>query len=223
MKTLRVIECAGLIGLLLGACSWSVRTPSVQTQKNGENAEITQSPAVVESEQSNKTSIQEELYQTVAIANLADENYQFCTKPPSYKAPSGLDVRGWCFVFRKTGARVVGIYGYWAPKDSARICVSGTAKGNTVSGSAYEIVEGGSEPITITPEDITRLSRGNVWNDGSEEGDYLRVSIPHLYSTGKYPSSGYYAWMHYDNVQLDLSRFYQRDIGRLIPPEKCPN
>lgn len=223
MKILQGIVCTILLGLLLNDCNEVAKIQSVEGRKSAQSTTVAQIPAVVESEQSSKTSTQQKPSQKVTVASLADENYQFCTKPPSYKAPSGLDVKGWCFVFRKTGARVVGIYGYWAPKDSARICISGTAKGNTVSGSGYEIVEGGSEPITIIPEDITRLSRGDVWNDGSEEGDYLRVSIPHLYSTGKYPSGGYYAWMRYDNVQLDLSRFYQRDIGKLIPPEKCPN
>lgn len=47
MKTLRVIGCAGLIGLLLGACGWFVQTLLFQTQKNGENTAVVQTPAVV--------------------------------------------------------------------------------------------------------------------------------------------------------------------------------
>lgn len=221
MKTLKVIECVGLISLVLSTCSWSVRTLLISVQKQGENTKVAQIPVFIKPEQSNKTSTQEKPSQKVAIADLADGNYQFCTKPPSYQASSGLDVKGWCFIFRKAGERAIGIYTFWAPSDYAQICINGTAKGNTVSGSGYEIVEGGSEPITDV--DITKLSRGGIWDNWNGEGNNLRVDIPHLYSTNKYPSGGYYAWIRYESVQLDLSKFYQRDVGKLIPPKKCPN
>lgn len=44
----KIIVCVGLIGLLLGACSWSIRTLPVLAQKNGENTAVVQTPQVVE-------------------------------------------------------------------------------------------------------------------------------------------------------------------------------
>lgn len=217
----RVIGCIGLIVLLLGACSWSVRKPSIPVQKNGDNTTVTQTPVVVESEESTKPTTQEKPPQKVVIKNLVDGNYKLCTEPPTSKTSSGEDWYGWCFIFRKTGNHVVGIYTYWAPSDYARICISGRANGNTVSGSGYEILEGGSEPIT--PESTAiHLSRGGVWDDWFEDGNNLRVGPNRLYSTGKYPRSYYYAWTIYDSAQLDLNGFYQRDLEKLILPEKCP-
>lgn len=176
-------------GLLLSACSWSVRTSSVPAQKNGENTAVVQTPAVVEPEQSSKASIQEKPSQKVAIADLADGNYKFCTESPSYQAPSGLDVKGYCFVFRKTNKSVVGQYFYSAPKGDRRVCISGVLNGNMVTGVGYELMFGWSEPVK--PADIASMPPEATWGDS--KGRSLKISPPRLYATGK--DAAGYLWL----------------------------
>lgn len=211
--------CIGLMGLLLSACS-DVRTPLVQVQKNGQNTKVAQTPPAVEPEQINKTSTPGKPSQQLAIANLVDGNYRLCTELPTTKTSSSDHKYGWCFLFMKNSERVTGIYTYWEQSNYARICISGIARGYTVSGSGYEAIEAFSKPIKSN--DIARFPRGGIWDDWNKKGSNLIVGIPRLYSTGKHPNGRYYGWIIYDNIKLNLSGFHQHNLGKLTPPKKCP-
>lgn len=210
----------GLISLLLGACSQSIIIP-FQARQAEENATVYQTPAPIKPKQSSEPSTKEEPFAKNTIANLVDGNYRLCTEPPNTKTSSRDNKYGWCFLFMKNSERITGIYTYWEQSNYARICISGIARGYTVSGSGYEAIEASSKPIKLN--DIARFPRGGIWDDWNQQGSNLIVGIPRLYSTGRYPDGRYYGWITYDNIKLNLSEFHQHNLGKLTPPKKCPS
>lgn len=210
----------GLISLLLGACSQSVITP-FQPHQTEESVTVHQTPATVKAKQSSELNTKEESFPKIALANLVDGNYRLCTEPPTTKTSSREDKYGWCFLFMKNSERVTGIYTYWEQSNYARICISGIARGYTISGSGYEAIEASSKPIKAN--DTARFPRGGIWDDWNKQGSNLIVGIPRLYSTGKYSDGRYYGWIIYDNIKLNLTEFHQHSLGKLTPPKKCPS
>ena len=69
------------------------------------------------------------------VESMPSGNYRFCVNPPSQEIePDGFRSDfGPCFLFQKTGDRVVGIY-LFSENDDA--CVSGSVRGNVVRGEA---------------------------------------------------------------------------------------
>jgi hypothetical protein len=177
------------------------------------------------SRESKNISDQEVLQQKVIIEDLPDGSYGFCKQPTSKKVTS--DLEGWCFIFRKNQNHIVGLYTLWLPSDYARICINGTVENNKITGSGYEIIEGYSKPITT--HDIAKLTERmladkGIWDNSEiEGGNNLKVNILNLYSTEKYPNGQHYAWIRYQDLQLNLNGFERRNLGKNFPQERCPN
>jgi hypothetical protein len=161
-----------------------------------------------------------QMTQAINIASLTDGKYQICTEPFSQDKP---DVYGWCFFFWKQGERVTGWYTYWQPSDYARICIEGTIERDRIIGKGYETIEGWDKPITSA--DIDRISEQiaadkGIWDNWNEEGKNLRVDRASSYEQSR-DSSGYYAWIEYKKIELDLSGFYRRNIEKMAFSGNC--
>jgi YD repeat-containing protein len=149
----------------------------------------------------------------------------------------------WCFEFNKFNSNIVGTYSYQSPKDTAQICIEGFAKDNQVKGVGYELIQYGETKPDIQEEklrisqDTSFVSKEGYWDNsqsGDETGNNLKVDSPHFYKLIEPEQEGndYWVWMRFDIAQLDLSKFYQRELrtsryqGKLrevIPVANCVN
>jgi hypothetical protein len=225
MKSIKVTVSFAVISLLLNSCNLPANTASFQANRAKEKANVqasTDSSSKQEKNENSQISLPDK-----SVENLSDGNYRLCTEPSSPQLPESQQIDGWCLRFTKQGKSIVGVYAPFLHKGDAQICIDGIVEGNKVRGSGYEIVEGGSEPVRLTQEDLTRFHGNGVRDaDGSlENKSNLRVNVPQVYRTGKYSdaSNRYYAWVKYDNIMLDLDKFFRRNPGRYAVPKKCPN
>ncbi|MGB3238018.1 MAG: lysozyme inhibitor LprI family protein [Geitlerinemataceae cyanobacterium] len=139
----------------------------------------------------------------VQIADLPDGNYRYWTG-----TPQGLTVTdeelinggGILFRFRKSGDRIVGIYGRI---DDETICINGRISGNTVAGNAVQTEEPFIPAIVLSSDDNFA-----AW----DESAYLKVR------RGR--RAGNYA--RYESALLELSNFNRINAGSQLPPGQCP-
>jgi hypothetical protein len=158
--------------------------------------------------------------QSVNMVSLTDGQYQICTEPFSQNQPSAY---GWCFFFWKEGEKVTGWYTYWQPSDYARICIEGLIEVDRVIGKGYELIESWDKPVTNTDIAfiVERIAKEKgMWDNWNETGKNLRVSHASLYQQGR-DSRGYYAWIEYQKVELELSGFYRRNTEKTTFSRKC--
>lgn len=157
--------------------------------------------------------------QTAALAQssvqtLRDGNYRFCSNPPPRNRVNDLYLvnAGYCYVFRKTGNRLVG--DYYDPKTLGEesVCVSGTLGNNIVSGEGREFI--GSVGRQSTPPN----SNGDRLVNWDNKG-YLKVARAIL--VGKPGSVG--TSVRYRRASLNLNGFYRYNAGTGQPPRDCFN
>jgi uncharacterized protein YecT (DUF1311 family) len=137
------------------------------------------------------------------IADLPDGNYRYWTGTPqgvTVTEEELINAGGILFRFRKTGDRIVGIYGQI---DNETICISGRVNGNTVAGSAVQTEEP-FIPATVLSGDDNFAA----WDPSG----YLKVR------RGR--KSGNYA--RYESALLELSNFSRINAGSNLPPSQCP-
>lgn len=137
------------------------------------------------------------------IADLPDGNYRYWTGTPqgvTVTEEELINAGGILFRFRKTGDRIVGIYGQI---DNETICISGRVNGNTVAGSAVQTEEP-FIPATVLSSDDNFAA----WDPSG----YLKVR------RGR--KSGNYA--RYESALLELSNFSRINAGSQLPPSQCP-
>jgi hypothetical protein len=228
MKIIKAIASFTVVSLFLSNCTLPAETVPFQANQAKETVN-NQAPTDGSSKQEQKENLPRNLpYESVE--NLLDGSHRLCTEPlfPQLPEERQKQIYVWCFSFRKNGNNIVGIYTYRAPKDTARICVNGKVKDNIIRGSGYEIVEGGSNPVKLAQKDFIRFYNNGTWDDnlrGEKAANYLRVSMPHLFRTGRYTdnSNRYYAWIRYENITFDMNQFYQRSIESYLLPKQCPD
>lgn len=141
--------------------------------------------------------------QKAQIADLPDGNYRYWTG-----TPQGLTVTneelinggGILFRFRKSGDRIVGIYGRI---DDETICINGRISGNTVAGNAVQTEEPFIPAIVLSSDDNFA-----AWDPSA----YLKVR------RGR--RAGNYA--RYESALLELSDFNRINAGSQLPPNQCP-
>lgn len=141
--------------------------------------------------------------QKAKIADLPDGNYRYWTG-----TPQGLTVTneqlinggGILFHFRKTGDRIVGIYGQI---DNETICIDGRVSGNTIAGNAVQTEEPFIPAIVLSSDDNFA-----AWDPSA----YLKVR------RGR--RAGNYA--RYESALLELSAFNRINAGSQLPPSHCP-
>lgn len=145
------------------------------------------------------------------ISSLPDGNYRFCSEPPTLDP--NFQEAGWCFIFRKTGNRVIG--NYFAAQKEQTICITGVANNNTVTGIGLEFWYGWDRPVSL--EGIPETE----WWDSPEIGGgrlkARRLSIISRSNDG----NSYSAWIRYDSVQVNLNGFHRYSAGNKLPPGKC--
>jgi hypothetical protein len=207
----KLIGCFGLTSLLFVACNLSVQ-----------KSPIAKSPLATETRKPSEFQEAEaQLSKTFQLKDLPDGNHLFCTKSPSFNARSGIRERGYCFIFKKIKNNIIGSYFYFAPKGDNSACIKGSFSENIVTGVGYDYIFSSNKPIISATVD--NYPYDPIWDEPieDEEGGKLKVSRPYLYSTSEI-AGDYYGWRRYDSIQLNLSKFYQRDIEKRSPPEKCP-
>ncbi len=174
------------------------------------------------------------------IENLPNGNYRYCSEPASQPNTNDFDGEAWCFEFSKESDNIVGTYSYQAPKDTRQICIEGEAEGNNITGVGYEIIEYGKtkpdleqEKIEIS-KDMVFTSKEDFWDnyDFVQNSFNLKAYSPHFYRLLKplKPGNNYMAWIRFENVELNLSNFHQRELRKysyqgkikeVIPVGKC--
>ncbi|MDZ8054156.1 MAG: hypothetical protein RMX68_017295 [Aulosira sp. ZfuVER01] len=135
---------------------------------------------------------------SVKVADLADDNYQFC----SQSAPQDWrDGAGVCFVFAKIGNRVDGYYGY--PHSDDFICLRGKVDGNRIAGEALAISWAVHQQNQIPEsafhwdsEKRLTISQGNIIRTTKDGEDPIE-------------------WIFYRNALLNIDGFYQYNRPRM--------
>lgn len=148
---------------------------------------------------------------TDAIANLTDGNYRYCTEPPSLDR--NFEEGGWCFIFRKSGNRVVG--NYFAAQKEQAICISGVLNNNTVSGTGLELWYGWDKPVSLEG-----IPESQWWDSPEIGGGRLRSNRLSIISRSD-DANSYSAWIRYGSVQLNLNGFHRYSAGTRLAPFKC--
>jgi hypothetical protein len=242
MKIFNKLGLFCLVSSLFCACSASVDTDN-KLVKNKKITSENSSSLINVSKESKNISNQEELQQEVAIEDLPDGNYRFCSKPASIENINGFDGEAWCFEFNKFNSNVVGTYSYQAPKDTAQICIEGFATDDQVKGIGYQLIQYGETKPDIEEEklrishDTSFVSKEGYWDNsqrGDETGNNLKVGFPNFYKLIEPEQEGndYWVWMRFDIAQLDLSKLYQRELRtsryqrklrEVIPVANCVN
>jgi hypothetical protein len=244
MKIPKILGFVSLVSLLFCSCSASVDTSNKLVENKKVTSENLNSIINVSKESKNiSISDKNQLKQNNTIENLPDGSYRFCLKPASIENTNGFDGEAWCFEFNKFNSNVVGTYSYQAPKDTAQICIEGFAKGNQVKGVGYELIQYGETKPDIEEEklrlsqDSSFISTEGYWDNsqrGDETGNNLKVDFPNFYKLIEPEQEGndYWAWIRFDIAQLDVSKFYQRELrthlyqGKLqeiFPVTNCVN
>lgn len=134
----------------------------------------------------------------VKVADLADNNYQFCSQsdPQDWRDGAGV-----CFVFAKIGNRLDGYYGY--PHSDDFICLRGKVDGNRIAGEALAISWAGHQQNLIPEsafhwdsEKRLTISQGNIVHTTKDGEDTIE-------------------WILYRNALLDIDGFYQYNRPRM--------
>ena len=150
---------------------------------------------------------QESTQRQSSLQRLANGNYKVCSKPPS----TSIDT-GYCFVFRKSGNRVVGDYYDTKTLGEEGVCMSGTLSNRTVRGEAIEEI--GSVGRQNTPPN----SSGKRLVNWDKEG-YLKVARASVLRTYEVPHS--YKTVRYRSALLNLNSFSRYNAGTQSPPRTC--
>lgn len=148
-----------------------------------------------------------------SIQSLPDGNYRFCSNPPPSRQASDQELlkAGYCFVFRKTGNRIVGNYFDSSTSGEDNVCVTGTLSNNSVTGEGLQSSQG-------LPNGMSNFSGSRLTN--WEKSGYLKVAQAKLLRT--YEQTGY-SEIHYRRAVLNLSNFSRYNAGTYPPPTKCFN
>ena len=150
-----------------------------------------------------------------SIQSLPNGNYRFCSNPPPSSIVSDLEVlaAGHCFVFRKTGNRVVGDFVDMSAYGEINVCAVGTVSGNTIKGEALE---------NLLPEDrplpVERKFQGITPRNWDNNG-YLKVAR----ASATYVQSEDYVLtsIRYRTALLNLDGFHRYNAGTRTPPTSC--
>ncbi|HIK31348.1 MAG TPA: DUF1311 domain-containing protein [Oscillatoriales cyanobacterium M59_W2019_021] len=137
------------------------------------------------------------------IADLPDGNYRYWTGTPQGLTVSDeelINAGGALFRFRKSGDRIVGIYGII---NGETICINGRIRGNTVAGNAVQTEEPFIPAIVLSSDDTFA-----AWDPSA----HLQVR------RGR--SSGNF--VRYESALLELSQFNRINAGSQLPPSQCP-
>ena len=165
------------------------------------------------------------------IENLPNDNYSYCSDPNPYPYEDKIDAHRYCFIFTKTGNKIVGFYSYRAPKDTPQICIEGTPKSNLITGVGYEEISPGSQPYTEEEfsnlEELPLSKQLSYWDDlkGFQGGLNLKVGNPSWYklSSAMNEPGSYWVTRRYGIAKLDLSDFEYIEIDDLSQFAKCTN
>jgi hypothetical protein len=148
-----------------------------------------------------------------SIPSLSNGNYRFCSNPPPSDAVSDEEflAAGHCFLFRKTGNRVVGAFFDMSTYGEVSVCATGTISGNTVTGEALESFPvdeiqlepkfQGATPVNWDNSGYLKVARADVDYDQNE--GYVSTSI------------------HYRTAVLNLDGFHRYNAGTKTPPTNC--
>jgi hypothetical protein len=107
-----------------------------------------------------------------SIQDLPNGNHRFCSNPPPSSVVSDEEfaAAGYCFVFRKTGNRVIGHFFDMSTYGEEGVCATGTLSGNTVTGEALQSFTPENEPLPVDPG--FQGSNPVNWDDNG----YLKVA-----------------------------------------------
>lgn len=149
-----------------------------------------------------------------SIQSLPNGNYRFCSNPPRSNVVSDREflAAGHCFLFRKTGNRVVGNFFDMSTYGERGVCARGTVDGNSVTGEAVEVFP--SEDLPMPAEPTFQGTKLMNWDNK----DYLRVARA-SYSENE----GYVSSIYYRTAILKLGGFYRYNAGNQSPPTSCQN
>jgi hypothetical protein len=122
---------------------------------------------------------------------------------------------GHCFLFRKAGNRIVGVFADMSTYGEVNVCAVGTVSGNTISGEALEVFPPEDKPLPVEPKykGATPLN----WDDNG----YLKVSradVDYDQDDGYVSTS-----IHYRTALLNLGSFHRYNAGTQSPPTSCQN
>jgi hypothetical protein len=148
------------------------------------------------------------------IQNLPNGNYRFCSNPPRSPVVSDKEflAAGHCFLFRKTGNRIIGVFSDMSTYGEVGVCARGTVRGNSITGEAIEVFPSEDLPMPAKPE-----FQGATLMNWNNKG-YLKVAKAIYNEKGGYVSS-----IHYRAATLNLGSFYRYNAGTQSPPTSCQN
>lgn len=146
-----------------------------------------------------------------SIQSLPNGNYKFCSEPPSDS--TGRDknlIAGHCYVFGKTGNRLVGDFYDTKTLGEESVCVSGTLSNKIIRGEALESV--GNIGRQSSPPNSSGATLVN-W----DKPGYLKVAK--AIQVGKEVGGG--RLIRYRSALLDLNGFYRHNPETKLPTRDC--
>jgi hypothetical protein len=150
-----------------------------------------------------------------SIQSLPNGNYRFCSNLPPSSVVSDEEIiaAGHCFLFQKSGNRVVGYFSDMSTYGEVRVCATGVVSGNTVTGEAVDYIPGEEIPV----DSRFQGTRPVNWDDSG----YLKLAR----ASAKYDSSeGYITTsIRYRTALLNLDSFHRYNAGTQSPPTSCQN
>ena len=146
---------------------------------------------------------------TTPIASLRDGNYRFCSSRttlanalfPTRGRPA--NTAGACFRFRKQASQIVGDYYY--PSVGASVCLTGSLRGNTITGQAIERLLPGTASLVNYQQSVLTNWRA---------AGFLKVADGSLIE-------GSNDAIQYESASLNLEDFYRYNAGYVAPPSDC--
>jgi len=147
------------------------------------------------------------------VETLTDANYRYINTeiPTAEKTVDGLPVvtaadlaeveEGYAFLFQKVEGQIVGMLYQLASQE--KVCVSGKAEGNTVTGQAIVRYESPFTPIKVLSQGEEFAPWGNTETLQVRQGSRTGIRVV------------------YDGALLDLNGFYRVNAGSQPPPEQC--
>jgi hypothetical protein len=141
---------------------------------------------------------------------IPDGNHRFCSqKPKTTNAPPPEAIIGNCFLFRKTGNRVVGVYYDTRTLGEESLCLRGTLS-DSFRGEGIELIGGigrqripakaqGSDPVNWDQEGILKVGSAVRFGKRTLAGQQIR----------------------YRQATLDFKQLYRYNLGNRLPPTNC--
>lgn len=160
----------------------------------------------------------------IAIADLANDKYQFCSEPE--RATDNLVGIGVCFIFVKADNTIQGYYGY--PHSDSFICIRAQIQANPTQANPTQAnqpqanqISGKAYAITTSEEGVPDIPQSAFKWD--REG-YLTLEQGHLLPSQP-PSTDAIdiQWIRFDKALLDLNKFHRYSQTRMTPVSQlCP-